>query len=282
MFDVTIIVPTKDSVRTIAGCLESLRAQTGASTEVIVVDNFSTDGTRETASRLADTVIEAGPERSAQRNAGAKAARADYLLFIDSDMVLEPDVVSACLAAAGPGSGVRAAVIPERSIGEGYWSDCRALERSCYTTDELAEEARFYEKELFRSLGGYDEDLTGGEMKDLSVRAGGETGIARAEAIIVHDEGRVTLRGAFRKKRYMARCAYRFMVKHPGVALSRGNMLFRAAYFRNAGRLASDPRHLAGMVALRLAETAGAGLGLVEGFFRNSRDRFTGAGGSER
>jgi glycosyltransferase involved in cell wall biosynthesis len=88
--------------------------------EIIVVDNYSTDRTSEIAERWADQVVLAGPERSAQRNAGANTARSNYLLFVDSDMALQPAVVRECMRLAGPKAEAKAAVIPENSEGEGF------------------------------------------------------------------------------------------------------------------------------------------------------------------
>ena len=39
-------------------------------------------------------------------------------------------------------SGAPAAVIPEVSFGDGFWTKCRILERSCYVGDELVEASR--------------------------------------------------------------------------------------------------------------------------------------------
>src|ERR1019366_4054257 len=44
---VTVVVPNWNGRRWLAGCLEALAAQTHAEREVIVVDNASTDGSRE-------------------------------------------------------------------------------------------------------------------------------------------------------------------------------------------------------------------------------------------
>src|SRR5688500_8820835 len=109
---VSVIVPTRNSASHLRDCLASIRGQTHSEVELIVVDNHSTDETPAIAHEYAETVLTAGPERSGQRNAGARAAHGSYLFFIDSDMVLEPDVVADCLAQARTHSA-EAVVVPE-------------------------------------------------------------------------------------------------------------------------------------------------------------------------
>ncbi len=72
MTTVSFVVPTRNSARTIAACVMSLRKQSYADVEIVVVDNDSTDGTAQRAAAAgADRVVVAGPERCAQRNRGA-------------------------------------------------------------------------------------------------------------------------------------------------------------------------------------------------------------------
>ncbi len=167
-----VVVPTRNSARTLEACLASIRAQTYPSIELVVVDNGSTDGTKEIARPLADIVLDAGPERSAQRNRGAAATRGRYLLIVDSDMALDSGVVQACVAVA-EASAASAVVIPERSVGTGFWAAVKALERSCYVGDETIEAARFFTRKAFERHGGYDESMTGPEDWDLPARDAG-------------------------------------------------------------------------------------------------------------
>ena len=81
---VSLIVPARNSARTLAACLESCRTQTHSDVEVIVVDNSSTDGTVEIAQALADLTFDQKLERSAQRNRGAAESTGDIVVFIDS------------------------------------------------------------------------------------------------------------------------------------------------------------------------------------------------------
>jgi glycosyltransferase involved in cell wall biosynthesis len=257
---VSLIVTTKNSERTLAACLDSARRQDHSPIEIIVVDNRSTDATPQIAHRLADLVIDAGPERSAQRNAGVRAARGEYVMILDADMVLEPDVVSAAVDAAQ--TGAMAVAIPEASFGEGFWSACKVFERSFYGDDALVSAARFFPRDRVLALGGYDESLTGPEDWDLSMRAAGADGVAFAAARILHDEGRQTLRDLYLKKYYYGRSMPAFVRKHGVEALKRINPL-RASLLRGAGRMLAHPVLAGGMAIMKSTELFGGLFGML-------------------
>ncbi len=90
----SVIVPARNEEACLGACLDSLLAQSGADFEIIVVDDQSTDRTREiAASRSGVRVIEAGPLAegcSGKCNAaqsGADVASGAWLLFTDADTV---------------------------------------------------------------------------------------------------------------------------------------------------------------------------------------------------
>ena len=91
---VSIIVPARNEEASLGTCLESLVTQTGVPFEIIVVDDHSTDRTREIAASFPQVrVIEAGPLPAGwtgKNNAvvtGAREARGEWLLFTDADTV---------------------------------------------------------------------------------------------------------------------------------------------------------------------------------------------------
>jgi glycosyltransferase involved in cell wall biosynthesis len=93
---VSVIVPARDEEASLSDCLKSLTAQEGVAFEIIVVDDHSTDRTREIASSFPSEqvrVIEAPPLPSGWTGknnavaAGAKAACGEWLLFTDADTV---------------------------------------------------------------------------------------------------------------------------------------------------------------------------------------------------
>ena len=102
--EISIIVPARNEEASLGDCLESLTAQTGVAFEIIVVDDASSDRTREIAQSFAKVrVISAGPLPdgwTGKNNAviaGAKEARAQWLLFTDADTVHLPGSLARAL-----------------------------------------------------------------------------------------------------------------------------------------------------------------------------------------
>jgi glycosyltransferase involved in cell wall biosynthesis len=96
---VSVIVPARNEEASLKNCLDSLVAQTNVVFEIIVVNDHSTDRTREIASSFSDKlvrVVEAGtlpPGWTGKNNAviaGAKVAQGEWLLFTDADTVHLP------------------------------------------------------------------------------------------------------------------------------------------------------------------------------------------------
>ena len=270
---VSVVVPTRNSASHLRGCLESIRAQTYDDIELIVVDNSSTDDTRTIAQKYADTTLIAGPERSAQRNAGARSATGSYVFFVDSDMVLEPNVIAECVAQLRSSSS-EAVIVPEVSFGTGFWAECKAFERSFYVGDETIEAARFFAVNAIAEVGGFDEMLPPGpEDWDLHERFRKRgLPIARTRALIHHDEGEVRLAHLMRKKFYYGRGMPAYVRKHPARARQQLR-LFRPAFVSGWRRLATNPGAAAGMVFMKLCEVAAGAAGFAAGKLEETRHR---------
>lgn len=257
---VSVVVPTRNSGRTLEACLSSIRAQTHPDVELVIVDNHSTDATPEIAGRLGDRFATIGPERSAQRNHGAVLATGSHLLFVDSDMVLHPRVVEECVELADRAEAV---VIPEESFGEGFWARCKTLERRCYLGEESIEAARFFSRDVFARVGGYDENLAAAEDWDLHERvraAGGR--LARTKAMIRHDEGRLRLRSLMTKKFRYGSAMRPYIAKHPELARSQLTLV-RPAFIRHRRDLLAEPLTALGVIAMKSAEAAAGVAGLA-------------------
>ena len=100
---ISVVIPAYNAGQTIEGCVRALQAQTTAeAVEVIVVDDASTDGTGALARAAGARVICEGKlGKSGARNAGARAAQGEILLFTDADCEALPDWVERMIAPLG-------------------------------------------------------------------------------------------------------------------------------------------------------------------------------------
>ncbi len=266
---VSVIVPTYNSASYLEACLKSVREQTYKAIELIVVDNNSTDNTVHIAKRYADLVLNQGPERSAQRNFGFKHAKGNYVIIPDSDMVFTPEVVMQCVQVMNANTDLKAVVIPEESFGQGFWAQCKKLERSFYEGVDWMEAARFFDRHTFEQMRGYDEKNTGTEDYDLPQRIEleyGATAIGRITAHFLHNEQRINLWKTIKKKFYYAgkMNRYRSVPANQSKFKKQSSMLQRYLLFlRDPVRLLKNPGVGVGMLFMKTAEFAAAGFGFV-------------------
>jgi len=96
---VSILIPCHNAEPWIAATIESALAQTWPNTEIIVVDDGSTDDSAAIASRSIDrgvrVVMQSNRGASAARNAALAQARGDFIQFLDADDLLSPTKIAA-------------------------------------------------------------------------------------------------------------------------------------------------------------------------------------------
>lgn len=182
---VSVIIPTKNSEKFIGRCLESIKNQTYQNLEIIVVDNNSTDSTKEIARGFTDKVLNYGPERSAQVNFGVTQASGGYVYKVDSDFILDRKVVEQCIKKAEEGCD---AIVVHNSpdVRVSWIAQVRKFEVDMYKYDITHSSARFLKKEVYKKIGGYNEKITAGEDYDFQNklnRGGFKTGFIDAEAL---------------------------------------------------------------------------------------------------
>lgn len=91
---VSIVIPCFNQAQYLGSSIASARAQSYIPLEVIVVDDGSTDHTAAVASASGATMIRTTHSGvSHARNAGLRAARGEFVLFLDADDELLPDAV---------------------------------------------------------------------------------------------------------------------------------------------------------------------------------------------
>jgi glycosyltransferase involved in cell wall biosynthesis len=254
---VSVIVTTKNEEKNIANCLKSIKNQTYKNVELIVVDNFSEDKTVEFAQNYEATVYFKGPERSVQRNYGAKVAQGKYLIYLDADMILSQTVIEECLA-KGECENIGALYIPERIIGEGFWIKVRDFERSFYT-GTVIDAVRFIRRDLFEKIGGFDESLIGPEDWDLDRRIKEIAQVGLVTSALFHNEGSFNLNRYLGKKKYYSQSFEKYICKwgknDPEIKKQLGMLYRLSVVFIEKGRwkkLLRHPIQTLGMFYLRI------------------------------
>ncbi len=165
---VSIIIACKNTAAHFEKCLKSVRSQSYKNIEIIVVDNFSKDGTYEIGKKYADQIYQKGPERSTQFNYGYMKSKGDYIYRIGPDYVLDKDVIKTCVAKMN--EGYDALALHNRSVGDSVWAKVRYYERESYRNDDSIVAVRFMKRKVFKAVGMFDESMVAGEDFDLHNR----------------------------------------------------------------------------------------------------------------
>jgi len=269
---VSVIITTKNEEDRIARLINSIIRQMYKNKEIILIDNNSTDKTVDTAKKFGINVYNFGPERSAQRNYGAKIAKGKYLLFLDADMELTKNVVKECVEIINTSPAVGAISIPEESIASTFWEKVKAFERSFYNLegDPATDAARFFSKKAFEKCGGYDTNITGPEdwdLRDTILKSGYK--IARINALIYHYERIKSLLDLLRKKFYYGLKSHRYLSKQKVSLVSAETIYFlRPVFYKNTDRLITHPVLSIGMIMVLFLEFFAGGLGYLVGKFK--------------
>lgn len=214
---VSVVVCNYNGEQHLPHCLDAVCALRGAVGEVIVVDNASSDRSRELlAERYPEVSVLALPDNrgpAVARNAGMRAARHRWVLALDNDAVVLPDLLEKLAAAAV--ADPEAAIVQPRSVfdheptrvhydgGSFHYAGLIAL-RNFYRPLAEAEGsgvvpvdcaiavALLLDRERVLALGGYDEGyFILFEDLDLSyrLRLAGQRILSVEDAIVRHRSG---------------------------------------------------------------------------------------------
>lgn len=264
---ISVVIATHNSERTIERCLKSIKTQTYPHIETIVVDSlFYNKNSQKKCRKIIEkyaTYFQDGPERSIQRNRGIKEAKGEYVLVIDQDMYLTPKVIEDCYVTFKSGKYI-ALNIPEKSIGEGYWTECVALDRyiTIYLERGLNECCRFFRKKDVLSVEGYDPLIVGAEDADLNNKMAQLGTIGKIKSVIYHDEGKTSFFGRIKKKYYYSKAFGEYLKRYPTLAPIQFSP-FKSAYIKHWQLLVKDPLVSVGMFTLKGSEAIAGGIGLL-------------------
>lgn len=302
----SVIVPAYRAERTLPALFAALARQTlpRVDFETIVIDDGSPDATAAVAERAGARVLrQANRGPAAARNAGARAAAADLLVFTDADCEPEKDFLERLLApfqdprvvAAKGAYYSRQRELVARFVQIEYeekYDRMAARQAADGGIDFVDTYAAAFRREAFLEAGGFDEAFPQASVEDqeLSFR------LARAgkhmrfvpEARVWHLHA-ATLRDYARKKRKIARWKVAVLRRHPGKALRDSHtpqslklqmalalvpplfLLATLPFFLRA--LRRDAAVAAAAPALLYVRAVALALGLLEGIARGTRLR---------
>jgi glycosyltransferase involved in cell wall biosynthesis len=292
---ISVVIPVRDGAATLEGCLRSLQEETlaagleGGQLEIVVADNGSGDNSPEIAERRGCRVLRLPPESgvSAARNAGARAAGGEILVFTDADVEFRPGALREIRAAlADPAvQGVLGIQDPDAAYPEfvsrfkNLWMAYSYL-RLRGSVPLFYTAAAALRRSVFLTLGGFDEAYRRPHVEDTEFgQRLGEAGV-RVEvrpAFRVDHRKRYTLAGLlgtdFRRSAGLARL---FLRRRSWKSWARGNTssvptpVVAGVLLAAAALLGAPALLLAGRPGWALALAAGIPLDLAlhGGFLR--------------
>jgi len=256
---ISIVIPTKNSERTLNECLDSIEEQTYQNYELIIVDGFSKDKTRAIAKRRTDKFFTSPLPMSGARNLGFSKAKGGIFISIDSDMVLERTVLEDVIAKMGGNGGL---IIPEVGCGSGFISKCKDLEKRCYIGDETIEAARAFKRKAFEDTGGYDGNLILGEDWDFHWRLKERYRIGRTDAKTEHNTKHLSLIYDLKKAYRYGNSLPRYLAKKNTQSKEWLN-LKKLFFIRHFQKLIREPLYALGLTFIKCAEYAAGFAGFL-------------------
>ena len=175
---VSVIVPAFNEEKLIAQSLRSIKAALssftarGWETEVVVCDNNSTDRTAAIAAdEGAVVVFEPVNQIGRARNAGARAASGDWLIFVDADSFPSSELFAATAEIIASGKAAAGGAVIRMDSRD------RAMDLATWTWNQISKLCKwmagsfiFCDAKAFREVGGFSSALYVSEELDLSRR----------------------------------------------------------------------------------------------------------------
>lgn len=243
-------------------CCDSIKKQTYKNIEIIIVDNNSNDNTLEIAQQYTDKIYTFSPERSSQINHGVENSSGFYIYRVDSDFVLEPEVINEAVKAAKSNNYAGVLIHNTSDPTISFWAKVRKFERDMYESNSVNIAVRFVRKDAFQSVGGLDERLVYGEDYDLHNRITQKFKIGKINAREIHLGEYKSIKEIAKVNYYYGKTAPLFLKKNK----SRGIMQvspFRTVYLRNYKKFLEHPDLALGFIVYQLVRYSSGGFGLL-------------------
>lgn len=183
---ISVVIPMHDCSTTINDTLKSILSSVRKPDEIICVDDASQDNTLEVVRAFSKSCEVAigivalertkGPAHA--RNRGAQKASSAYLLFLDSDVTLQPDTLTvlATRLQSSQGRGAAVALYHERNLAGGILSDFTTFYsaynysfRRSPSRSHFSSQCALVCREDFFAVGGFDESFRAATVEDIEL-----------------------------------------------------------------------------------------------------------------
>ncbi len=259
---VSVVIPTKNSQEFLEECLRSIRAQSYKNIELIVVDNNSTDKTKEIAKKYTKNVFNKGNERGAQSNYGIRYAKGKYIYRIDGDFLLNKNVIKEAVLKCEKENLDGIAIHNTSNPSISFWAKVRKLERDTYVDDDLIVGLRFYKKTAWEIIKGYNESIIWDDydFHNRFIKKGLKWG--RIKAKEYHFGEPKSLSDIFWKSYFYGKEMIEYIKTNPGRGVRQVNPI-RASYFKHWKSFLKDPVLTVGFLLMLLVKYSGGMLGFI-------------------
>jgi len=235
---VSVIIPTKNSEKTLGECLKSLRNQTYPKNkyEIIIIDDHSTDKTVSIAKKYKTKIITSHGPPGRQRNKGISKANGKIIGLIDSDCIAKKNWISEGVkyfisdeiaVVGGPNLTPKndpfisqcVGYVSSSKIGTGSMS-ARYVRRGFYAreTDEtsLISCNMFALRKVLKKVGGFSETLFPNEENELMFRIKRDGyKLIYVPSLLVWHHRRNSVKKFFKQNLIYGKTRIQFIKKHP-------------------------------------------------------------------
>lgn len=196
---VSVIIPVYNAEDYLAEAIESILGQTYKNTEIIIIDDKSTDNSAQIVSRFAQkderikfvknkTNLGIGDNRSK----GIDLAKGEYICWQDADDISLPDRIEKQveILQTNPKVGVVGGWLQFFSKkGDGivrrYSADDRELRSKIFMYNPVAQPASMFRSECFREVGTYDKAYKVSEDLEILFRVGEKYEFSNVQGVVI-------------------------------------------------------------------------------------------------
>lgn len=155
----SVIIPCYNYAHYLGDCIESVLNQSVKADEIIIVDDESTDNTKEIASKYPVKYIwQKNKGLSGARNTGIQEATSEYIMCLDADDMLRPDAIQEHLKIAGENIIAQCGLMYFGNQVAEFRPQGATLESMLKANTVYCDSV--FTKKMWEKIGGYDESET--------------------------------------------------------------------------------------------------------------------------